>query len=953
MTTFRIPSLMVDSGLVAPPRCSGNPRHDYGDGIRVGDVFARCDGLFTALAYAGYHAQQIYVTPGLTAAPDTLTFPWLEHLDYSIGQLDWTATLGMPAPQTNATTIAVTVAERTRYDGVGPTFAVPLPSLSALGPISGTDGASCHVTVSTTTGLGGDTVITALRLELRVGPAAKWYDRMIALEAAAKTVVATIQSDLIVAAGTDWHLVDSGQPQAGLLPIFIQPAWRHSSPWALDEHSALIDAIGSEIFAALESAALSTGELLAAELFEVWSVGALLARVRQIPVPPSVAADLAAAWIGRLAVVSGSKYPPLGGPLDAIHDRSYGRMLMLAHELRIIDVLGSSSAAAADADVAAVQPLRLDLGITGYYESRWDSWESDRNEAATPSGTNAQIGTSEIRDMNADWVGCLQINQVGQAINGWWQTRNYRGARSEPITTAQRRFVAEIHDDADPQRPVLRFAFDGATWAGLMKFDFRPSATWTLNVLFGAVSTGSNSVPEIIVPPEMCTRRDYLQVHTRPHLHAAAIDSLAAPTRALVRALDRYPLHELERRNVDAAAERLRQNVQAWLLTPPGGTKSGIAMQADQHIAAAFAKYLHPDDRPHVLVAMKQRLRARLYAGAVEVDGGRYSAYNQTVNMVNQQITQTPTIADLLDLQPQVVDGDNAYIYDWELATIGVAGDVLGGGGGFTGNMLITKRHAGTRQWSQSYAVALVEGGGGLSGGATFTKITTGTIVSNADWEAEDFAGSFDMEGAESGLILARWGWGGQITFHGDGSNAPLSGSAGGLNWALGPSAAILDVSVAAGVLAFGAPVVPPTIDPATLAAYSTQHATLEPFVESAEAFFAVGSSVVRPAFATRLEQLCCDHLAAFMSPHGQLIIAGHTSAPAGEDFNLELSWRRARAITESLRALLGDRLLVPEERTIVRGWGERDAPGGPDGPEVQRARRVDVLLDAELMVAY
>ena len=55
----------------------------------------------------------------------------------------------------------------------------------------------------------------------------------------------------------------------------------------------------------------------------------------------------------------------------------------------------------------------------------------------------------------------------------------------------------------------------------------------------------------------------------------------------------------------------------------------------------------------------------------------------------------------------------------------------------------------------------------------------------------------------------------------------------------------------------------------------------------------------------------------------------------------------------ESIRILLGERLLIPEERIDIVGHGEQNAPGGPDGPEVDSARRVDVFMDANLMVGF
>jgi outer membrane protein OmpA-like peptidoglycan-associated protein len=83
------------------------------------------------------------------------------------------------------------------------------------------------------------------------------------------------------------------------------------------------------------------------------------------------------------------------------------------------------------------------------------------------------------------------------------------------------------------------------------------------------------------------------------------------------------------------------------------------------------------------------------------------------------------------------------------------------------------------------------------------------------------------------------------------------------------------------------------------------------------------------------------------------LLIEGRASAPGTEEYNLALSQRRAQSVCAALQVMLGERLRIPEESIELVGLGEGDAPGGPDGPDLQEARRVDVFMDTDLMIGY
>jgi outer membrane protein OmpA-like peptidoglycan-associated protein len=120
-----------------------------------------------------------------------------------------------------------------------------------------------------------------------------------------------------------------------------------------------------------------------------------------------------------------------------------------------------------------------------------------------------------------------------------------------------------------------------------------------------------------------------------------------------------------------------------------------------------------------------------------------------------------------------------------------------------------------------------------------------------------------------------------------------------------------------------------------------------------AEAFFDTDSSAIRSEAVPQLEGMLAEHLRGFSSPYGRLLIEGRASAPGTEEYNLALSQRRAQSVCAALQVMLGERLRIPEESIELVGLGEGDAPGGPDGPDLQEARRVDVFMDTDLMIGY
>lgn len=942
MSTFRVPSLMQAGGSM-PARAIGADRSHahFGDGKLAQSALDQADRLFYGLTMAGYQIAGIRIQGSVTSGssqsgPVMLTFGNPEHYGYSIGSFDWAAATGCPAPGSESLAIAILVTERTRYKGAGPGFALPLPTLANLGPIPDSifDGVA---TVSVATAGGPTTSLTALQVEVvSMSQPAFIGAQLVALGTASGTIAAAMAGD-IATAGSSWITSNPEDPQPGLLPMFRAPSWRYEKPWIEDMDKAVIETVGDEFFDALTDGRVDTATLLTVELLASHTFGGLLALARNLPAPPQTAVDeVAGSFQRRLATVSGWRHHPENGPMSGAKHLSYGRLLLLAHNLRVIDVLGESSIAASESDLDSVDAAAVTANITGRYENRWN-W-----------------GTSTVPPNE---IGCLQINQVGHVATGWWQAREWRPDDDGNLTywrATQHQFDATLVTDGTTSTWAFTLTGSvqpaGASSTGTMTFDFDRSAPQIV-VQF---DDEDPSTPGPTIPDGIPTRWTYELVLGEPHLSERAFASMAPAEEARVRAFHRTPLHEVERSIMAAAVDGLRTDLQAWVNAGQGIGKNVVAAQADTDIHPAFGVYMHPDDGDGLIVPARQLLKKELAARTVEADGRSFSAYAVAVNMAYQQTTQTPVLGRLLEIsRAPVASSSSAYTYDWHLNLEGFSGDGMWGAGAMLGTITITKSQGGSRVWTTTRGVALGEYGWspGTSWGFLLGKDTGGTIRSNADWDAESFDGTFDMWGIESGAFIARYGWTGGVTFYGDGVNPPLMGDANGENYAIGLYLAIADFGAAAG-LVFDAGAPPP--NPASLIGpqFTPTHVTAAEWMGS-EAFFATDSSAIQAGLVPQLEGMLAEHLAAFDTADGRLLIDGHASAPAPDPYNEALSLRRAQATAEALRRMLGDRFRIPEEEIELVAYGESQAPGGPNGPDDPAARRVDVFMDADLLIGY
>ncbi len=99
---------------------------------------------------------------------------------------------------------------------------------------------------------------------------------------------------------------------------------------------------------------------------------------------------------------------------------------------------------------------------------------------------------------------------------------------------------------------------------------------------------------------------------------------------------------------------------------------------------------------------------------------------------------------------------------------------------------------------------------------------------------------------------------------------------------------------------------------------------------------FELGSSALRPSAAAQLAQLAAALRSEQLAPY-RFLIAGHTDATGGADYNRRLSGRRADAVR---RRLIDAG--VAAQRLDARGLGE-DEPLDPAHPNAAANRRVEI----------
>lgn len=106
---------------------------------------------------------------------------------------------------------------------------------------------------------------------------------------------------------------------------------------------------------------------------------------------------------------------------------------------------------------------------------------------------------------------------------------------------------------------------------------------------------------------------------------------------------------------------------------------------------------------------------------------------------------------------------------------------------------------------------------------------------------------------------------------------------------------------------------------------------------------FASGSAEIDPSHRPLLEKVA---QAAAVFPRSQLVVEGHTDSYGRDDTNLELSRRRADAVSR----FLTDELGIPQFRISAVGYGETQPIANNETAQGrERNRRIDVRIEPEI----
>jgi outer membrane protein OmpA-like peptidoglycan-associated protein len=142
------------------------------------------------------------------------------------------------------------------------------------------------------------------------------------------------------------------------------------------------------------------------------------------------------------------------------------------------------------------------------------------------------------------------------------------------------------------------------------------------------------------------------------------------------------------------------------------------------------------------------------------------------------------------------------------------------------------------------------------------------------------------------------------------------------------------------------APAPPPSAPPEKAAA--SQPVTPQPAVESAakkerpsvdlEVFFAYDEARITPRAASTLATLG-RALTDTRLAGDAFLIAGHTDAKGGDDYNLALSERRA----QSVRRFLIEHFKIAPDKLVAKGYGRRQLKK-PNAPLAAENRRVQIV---------
>ena len=421
VAAFTVPSLLWNLRLA--PKPAPKTAADAGpwayvtvrDGEDVEQLLLTLDPLIRGLTLAGYEVQGVafaIVPGGAGLAEDPVDWLYVEDLRtmHVLHQTrGWTEGLALTVPEGAEALVALLVRSREMYAGRGPLYGVRLPVTSAsveFEDIPAPDPAPPwrHAIDALAEG----DVVEALQIALaRQEPddhPPLLEEVLAGLDASCGYLLGTIEIDFMQGAAAFAELPDQAAPH-GLLGMFDPTTWSFPRErWAPDGVEPM-RSFGRDIWAHVTDGANGNGGLSAfvrGELFDAAELDDTIREARgKFTGGKAMVRALADAMADRMKAMRGEVDPNAVPVLDELPSSTWTDALMTAHCLELVDVLGY---APVDPSFDEAPAKRDQYDVTGFYES--DALE--RSHEALPPPEELQT---------------LQLNQAGEVLTGYWQTR--------------------------------------------------------------------------------------------------------------------------------------------------------------------------------------------------------------------------------------------------------------------------------------------------------------------------------------------------------------------------------------------------------------------------------------------------------------------------------------------------------------------------------------------------
>ncbi len=889
----------------------------------IESLLTALDEFLTALHIAGYVPSAIAADLGFAAC---ITID-LETMAVS-DSTPWTAT-GAARPASAALALAIQVEPRASFAGLAG-VALDLPKLTAaVGSMGfGKTAKGWMVLTASTPPPTGKRVVEYATT---------------AFQAPLSAAMTAICADVVAAAKATTSL-----KTCGLVGIYDPSLWTFARP---DKDSTALRKIAQIVATAAKSDAYKT--LLEGQLRDVskpfFRVFTDLGLESAQPTYSGLWKKLAAR---RYAMLHGTLDQKAKDAIDTMTKRGYTRALMLLHALHIADVIACD-------DITPVTPEFTNPDLTGGYY---------RTDGVTDTSTKK-------RDT-------LQINQAGKYLVGRWQRHSDHSQSDVPSLREFRHFTFAGDLTRDDGHQGLLFDCTGTSDP---IYEIHSGTEFDNKIQIRASVDGDGLLLRITLSSGA---EEYRRKHSVPFLERGVVTRLGKGNPAFVGAQD-APLHPKEFAEVTAVADLIEAEVKK--VVSHSGDRRVTAANLDVHVRKALSSYASEtsDSSRRFDMLSEQGALARaaliqmmLVRKIVAPSGETRSLWRWFHNMV----TEEPIITIWMQGFFKISVATTQHLYKWTLgaldptamvqlrkeikelvdklksllkATKGEAEEGLIGFEWTIGTMTIVKyrgepeQPTGDSYWTQSY-LAIVGGlGGGVTVGFELAGSDTGWAENATEWKQANFVGPLGGAGLKVGLGVGlglpddwdytNYIWQTQmLIFYGNQQSDGLFGySNAPNNVGLGFFAGI-EVGGKAGYL---------WMPGADLSKYDPEDPVIAGLTDApaaGELHFGVDSPSLTTSGRKRIRELCAAYRANLEGVTTGLKVLGYASPSGPPDHNLDLSKKRAVSVYRAMREMLGERFAVPEELTMVKGYGEKPArdAGIQDGTESPEWRRVDVIVD-------